>query len=195
MSMLMTNENVRLFLHDRLMAKTVLRFIPHWVQPNHVTAARFMLTPVVLYFLWYEAWAVVLPLFLFTAFTDAIDGSLARTRKQITLWGTAADPAADKVLIGSVVILFVAREVNPVFAAIIVLMEVLIALSGLYRRAHGKISSANEFGKVKMILQVLGVSLLLLARLIDLQLAVPFAVGTLAVAIVFAIVSLITYGI
>lgn len=191
----MTNENVRLFVHDRLMARTVLRLIPSWVHPNHVTFARFFLTPLVLYFLWHESWAVVFPLFLFTAFTDAIDGSLARTRKQITMWGTAADPAADKILIGSVVILFVAREVNPVFASIIVLMEVLIALSGLYRRAHGKMSSANEFGKVKMILQVLGVSILLLARLMEFELAVPFAVGTLAVAIVFAVVSLITYGI
>lgn len=193
--MLMTNENVRLFPHDRLMARTILRLIPVWVHPNHVTIARFLLTPLVLYFLWHESWAVVLPLFLFTAFTDAIDGSLARTRKQITMWGTAADPAADKILIGSVVILFVAREVNPIFASIIVLMEVLIALSGLYRRAHGKMSSANEFGKVKMILQVLGVSILLLARLLSFELAVPFAVGTLAVAIVFAVVSLITYGI
>lgn len=193
--MLMTNENVRLFFHDRLFAKTILRLIPRWVHPNHVTVLRFILTPFVLYFLWVESWAVVLPLFLFAAFTDAIDGSLARTRKQITLWGTAADPAADKLLIGSVVILFVAREVNPIFAAIIVLMEVLIAISGLYRRAHGKMSSANEFGKVKMVLQVVGVTILLLARFFDFQLAVPFAVGTLAVAIVFAIVSLITYGI
>lgn len=193
--MLMTNDNIRLFPHDHVLRATILRLIPSWVTPNQVTILRFLLTPVVLYFLWQEAWTIVLPLFIATAFTDAIDGSLARTRKQITLWGTTADPIADKILIGSVTILFVARQVNPIFAAIIILMEVLIALSALYRRVHGKVSSANEFGKIKMILQVIGVSVLLLARLCHLELAVPFAMGTLGLAIVFALASLITYGI
>ncbi len=191
----MTNDNIRLFPHDRLMAKTVLRLVPRWVYPNYVTVLRILLTPFVLYFLWMEQWDVVLPLFITTAFTDAVDGSLARTRKQITIWGTAADPIADKILIGSVTVLFVAREVNAIFAALIILIEVLIALSALYRRSRGKISSANEFGKIKMILQVVGVSLLLLARLFHFELAVPFAVGTLAIAIVFALVSLVTYSI
>lgn len=192
--MLMTNDNIRLFPHDRFMAKTLLRIIPKWISPNAVTYLRFLLTPVVLFFLWREMWSIVLPLFIATAFTDAIDGSLARTRKQITLWGTTADPIADKFLIGSVVILFVAQQVNPAFAAIILFVEVLIVLSAIYRRSRGKISSANEFGKIKMILQVVGVSLLMLARLYSLELAVPFAVGTLAVAVVFAIVSLVTYS-
>lgn len=193
--MLMTNENIRLSLHDPLMEKTVLRLIPRWIHPNHVTVLRVLLTPLVLYTLWFEQWSIVLPLFLFAAFTDAIDGSLARTRKQITLWGTVADPVADKLLIGSVMVLFVAREVNPAFAVIIVCIEVLIALTALYRRAHGKIASANEYGKIKMVLQVTGVGLLLLARFMHFELAVPFALGTLAIAIVFAIVSLVTYGI
>lgn len=193
--MLMTNENVQLFFHDRFMEKTVLRLIPRWIHPNHVTVLRVLLTPIVLYFVWSERWSIVLPLFLFTAFTDAIDGSLARTRKQITMWGTAADPAADKLLIASVMVLFVAREVNPAFAIIIVCVEILIAGAALYRRAHGKVASANEYGKIKMVLQVLGVSFLLLARFMHFEMAVPFAIGTLGVAIIFALVSLLTYGI
>ncbi len=192
--MLMTNDNIKLFPHDHLLEKTVLFFIPKWIRPNHVTILRFLLTPIVLYFLWRENWHVVLPLFIATAFTDAIDGSLARTRKQITLWGTMADPAADKLLIGSVMILFVAQQVNAYFAGLIVVIEVIIASTSIYRRFQGKISSANEYGKIKMVLQVLGVCLLLLARLVDLQLAVPFAIGTLSIALIFAIVSLITYG-
>jgi len=190
----MTNENVRLFAHDRVMAKTILPLVPRWVHPNHVTILRMVLTPFVLFALWLEAWPIALPLFLVTALTDALDGSLARVRKQITLWGTVADPAADKILIGSVVILFVAREINPIFAALIVVVELVIVLSALYRRSHGVYASANEFGKIKMCLQVTGVSLLLLARLLGFQLAVPFALGTLGLAIVFALVSLVTYG-
>lgn len=191
----MTNENIRLFPHDRLMRITILKLIPEWMLPNHFTLLRFFLTPFVLYTLWIEEWPVALILFLFAALTDALDGSLARTRKQITMWGTIADPVADKMLIGSVVVLFVAREVNIAFAAIIVLMECLIVLGALIRkRRRKKMVSANEYGKIKMVLQVVGVTLLLLAKLLGFELMVPFAVGTLTLAIAFAIVSFLTYG-
>lgn len=191
----MTNENIRLFPHDRVMAKTVLRLIPLWIKPNHVTVLRLLLIPVVLYFMWLENWKIALPLFVLTAFTDAIDGSLARMRKQITLWGTVVDPIADKLLIGSVVVLFVAQAINLWFALVILFIELLIAFGALIRQRRGLYSSANEYGKLKMLFQVLGVSLLLLAKLLGIKLVVPFATGTLAIAIIFAIVSLLTYGI
>lgn len=193
--MLMTNENIRLYPHDRLFAATVLRFIPRSVRPNHITVLRFFLVPFVLWFLWVENWPWALGCFLLAACTDALDGSLARTRKQITTWGTVADPIADKLLIASVVILFVAREVNAAFALIIVLMEALIAIGAMVRaRSHGSMISANGYGKLKMLFQVIGVTLLLIAKLLGFQLVVPFAIGTLTVAIIFATVSLVTYG-
>lgn len=192
--MYMTNENVRLLPHDRLFAATILRLIPKEVTPNHITILRFILIPPTLFFLWIEDVPVALVFFLFAALTDAIDGSLARTRKQITGWGTVADPLADKLLIGSTVVFFVAKEVNVAFAGLIVFFEVMIALGALYRARRGQLQSANGFGKAKMLLQVLGVAALLIARLLDIQLAVQFGVGTLSIAIVFAIVSLLTYG-
>ncbi len=135
---LMTNENIQLYFHDRLLAKTILRLIPSWIRPNHFTILRVCLVPVVLWFLWQDAWPIVVPLFFGTAATDMIDGSLARTRKQITLWGTVADPIADKLLIGSVVILFVAQEINVAFALVIVLLECLIVITALVRRGRAK---------------------------------------------------------
>ncbi len=193
--MLMTNENIRLFPHDKLMAATLLHLVPRWMTPNHFTIIRFILIPCVLTLFWLKIWPWALAIFLLAAFTDAIDGSLARTRKQITMWGTVADPVADKLLIGSTVVVFVAEEVNIAFAAVIILMELLIVLGAFIRRRRTHvISSANEYGKLKMILQVTGVGLLLIAKLLGFQLFVPFAVGTLTLAIVFAIVSFLTYG-
>jgi CDP-diacylglycerol--glycerol-3-phosphate 3-phosphatidyltransferase len=192
--MLMTNENVRLFFHDKLLEKTVLRLIPLDVKPNHLTIFRVLITPFVLYYLWLENWDVVIPLFLLAAFTDVLDGSLARTRKQITMWGTVADPAADKLLIGTVVVLFVAKEINLVFASIIVFIEVLIMLTGIVRHKKTGYISANWYGKLKMVFQVIGVLALLLAKWSGLNLFVPFSIGTLSIAIVFAIISLYTYG-
>lgn len=132
--------------------------------------------------------------FLLAACTDALDGSLARTRRQITVWGTMADPVADKLLIGLVVVLFVARQINVIFAGIIVLIECMIVVGALYKHRQGGYMSANEFGKLKMLFQVIGVALLILAKVTGMDLAVPVAIGTLTIAIVFAVVSLLTYG-
>lgn len=190
----MTNDNIRLYPHDRLFYRMFVRFVPNFLSPNDFTKLRFVLIPFVLYFLWFEQWTWALILFSVASLTDAIDGTLARMRKQITLWGTMADPVADKCLIGSVVVLFVAKEINVLFAVIIIILELLTVAGAWYRKRKGVFSSANNFGKVKMLLQVLGVGLLLLAKVFGLEMAVPFAVGTLSVAIVFAIVSLLTYG-
>jgi len=191
--MLMTNESIKLFPHDRLFAWTLVPLTPKWIRPNHLTIFSMILTPFVLYTLWTESWYWALGLFLFAALTDAWDGSLARLRKQITLWGTMADPVADKLLIGSVVVLFVAQEINIIFAITIVCIELMLMIGAYIRKHQGRYTSANGYGKLKMLLQVLGVSLLLLAKIMGVEMAVPFAIGTFSLAIVLAVVSLITY--
>ena len=191
--MLMTNETIQLYPHDRLLAWTLVPLTPKFIRPNHLTILRILLIPLVLAALWYESWTWSLILFLIAAITDAWDGSLARLRKQITLWGTMADPVADKLLIGSVVVLFVAREVNIIFAITIIIIELMLVAGAYIRKRQGRYTSANNYGKLKMFLQVLGVSLLLVAKLFGVETAVPFAIGTLSLAIVLAIVSLITY--
>jgi len=191
----MTNENVRLYAHDRLLQRTVLRLIPRDIKPNHLTILRVFMTPFVLYFVWTRNWPLAFTLFIAAAITDILDGSLARTRKQITMWGTVADPIADKLLIGSVVVLFVAQEINTAFAAIIVIIESLIVLTAIIKKKRGsEYYSANWYGKLKMVFQCVGVSALLVARWSGLELFVPFSIGTLSVAIAFAVISLYTYG-
>lgn len=190
----MTNENIVLAPHDKLMGVVFVRWLPRVLRPNHLTVFRVILTPFVLFLLWTERWPWALGLFLFAALTDALDGSLARLRKQITLWGTMADPVADKLLIGSAVVVFVAREVNLLFAAVIVSVELLVVAGALYRRRQGRYASANNYGKIKMFLQVMGVALLILAKVSGLTLATPFGVGILSLAIAFAVLSLLTYS-
>lgn len=191
--MLMTNETIELYPHDRLMAWTLVPLTPRFVRPNHLTVLRILLIPLVLAALWYESWTWAIGLFLFAAITDAWDGSLARLRKQITLWGTMADPVADKILIGSVMILFVAREINIIFAVTIIVIEIMLVIGAYMRKRRGHYTSANTYGKLKMFLQVVGVLLLLATKLFGVDTYVPFAIGTFSLAIVLAIVSLITY--
>ncbi|MCE9585962.1 CDP-alcohol phosphatidyltransferase family protein [Candidatus Uhrbacteria bacterium] len=191
--MLMTNESIELYPHDRILAWTLVPITPKFVRPNHLTILRVLLVPFVLAALWYEVWPWALGLFVFAAITDAWDGSLARLRKQITLWGTMADPAADKLLIGSVMVLFVAREINVIFAVTILVIELMLIGGAYIRKRQGRYASANNYGKLKMFLQVVGVSILLVAKLMGVDTYVPYAIGTLSLAIVLAVVSLITY--
>ncbi len=185
----------KLYPHDHIIRYTFLPLIPKSITPNMVTIFRMICTPFVLYFLYTEQFSIGIPFFLFVAFTDAIDGSLARVRKQVTDWGTFYDPVADKVLIGLVVLLVVVQHVNLFFGLIIVMLELLLLAGGYVQKKHGKIPSANVFGKTKMVLQVSGVLMLLIALWAGFDLFIPVSIGTLSLAIVFAVISLFTYGI
>ncbi|MCH8049623.1 CDP-alcohol phosphatidyltransferase family protein [Patescibacteria group bacterium] len=186
-------DTKKLFPHDHLL-KPLLFFIPQTVKPNHITVLRMLLTPVVMWFLYIENYQVGVPLFLFTAFTDALDGTVARVRKQITEWGIFYDPVADKILIGSVILLIVIQHVNPFLAVALIVVELLIIVGGWYQRQRGIMRSANVWGKVKMFLEVTGVMFLLIALWLGVDLFVDLSHGTLVLAVIFAVVSLLTYS-
>ncbi|OGL95869.1 hypothetical protein A2348_00465 [Candidatus Uhrbacteria bacterium RIFOXYB12_FULL_58_10] len=182
------------FPHDRLLGALVIRFIPSFVTPNVITWFRFILTPFVLYLLYIEDYGAAVPLFVLTAFTDALDGSMARLRNQVTEWGMLYDPIADKFLIGSVILLVVIEHINPLFGLTIIALEVAIVFGGMIRKRMGLPVMANVVGKIKMFLQFLGVTFLLLAVWSGISLFIPFSIATLCLAIAFAVASLLTYG-
>jgi CDP-diacylglycerol---glycerol-3-phosphate 3-phosphatidyltransferase len=180
--------------HDYLLKYTLLPLIPRFVKPNHFTILRLFMTPFVLVLLYYQNFEWGVPLFFIAAITDVIDGSLARLRKQITDWGTFYDPVADKLLIGTVAIMIVAQHINIWMALIIIVLDLLLIIGGIVRKKEGTVTSANTWGKIKMVLQVTGVMALLIAVWLGVDLFIPFSIGTLSLAIVFAVISLFTYG-
>lgn len=183
----------KLFPHDYLM-KYVINLVPDFIKPNHFTIARMVLTPFVLWLLLIESYHFGVPAFILVAFTDTIDGSLARWRKQVTNWGAFYDPIADKMLIGSVVVLILIQHVNSIIAIGVILLEVLMVLGGWYKRQRGTVLHANVWGKVKMLLQFLGVLFLLMSLWLGIDLFVDISEGTLILAIIFAIIALLTYS-
>lgn len=185
----------KLLWYDRILAKTFLKLFPRSVLPNHITVFRFFATPIVVVLMLYEHYYIGLIAFLMVAFTDALDGSMARTRNQVTNWGKIYDPLADKILIGSMVFIIVLRYIDFWTAMIIIGLEFVIIIIAWRRKRKGGEIQANLWGKIKMCLQVTGVVILLLAIVFDWQALLPFASGALYLAIAFAIVSLLTYGI
>lgn len=188
-------ENPEITIFDRLLAKTVLRLIPQSVKPNHITVARLILTPAVVLLLWLDHYWIGLILFLLTAFTDAIDGALARTRDQITDWGKMFDPFADKLLICSTVFIIILKYVDIWAGWVIIFLEILIIIAALIQKKMGRVVQANLWGKIKMNLQVLGVVLLLISIVFQWEHLLPVSQGLLYTAAAFGILSLFSYGI
>ena len=67
--------------------------------PNQLTGLRFLLSFVLFYLISQELWLASLLVFIFAAFTDWLDGHLARTQNMQSSLGRNLDPLVDKVLI------------------------------------------------------------------------------------------------
>ena len=105
-------------------------------------------------------------LFLLIAATDFLDGYLARRGNVVTAFGRIADPFVDKVLvIGAMVFLAVMDWSRPWFPAWIVV--VIVAREFLVTGIRGYIESlgmqfpADWFGKIKMVVQCIAISIVL----------------------------------
>lgn len=184
------------FPHDRLLDKTILRLIPHWITPNHITTVRIIGIPFVIQLMLSHAYLSAVVLFLLLAITDAMDGSLARTRAKITEFGKLYDPLADKLLIGTMVVLLVFRNFSPLLAAAVVGIEIVfIVIAIVAKIKFHSVQGANIWGKVKMIAQVIAVALTLFALIWQIPQLLTLAAIVFSIAIVFAIVSLFAHGI
>jgi CDP-diacylglycerol--glycerol-3-phosphate 3-phosphatidyltransferase len=161
--------------------------------PNTLTLIRIFLVPVLLVFLmspkgWYPIIAAVI--FLVAAFTDWLDGHLARSMNQITRLGQLLDPIADKLLVTAVLIALVERQQVPAWVVAVILCRET-AITGLRAMAADQriIIAADTLGKYKMLCLVIA-SLLLILNLPTLYLP---GMIMLSVGLLLGVVSGIDY--
>lgn len=144
--------------------------------PNALTLLRIFFVPLLVAALVQETRTIhlggyefstelfALTIFLCAAATDLLDGYLARRWKQITTVGTLLDPIADKLLVSSALIALVQVRIVPAWITILIVGREF-AISGLrsIAAAEGYVIKASDFGKAKLIMQVIAISLLLLS--------------------------------
>lgn len=184
----------KLTVTDKVLAKTLLPLIPLWMTPNLVSWLRFFSVPFIGYFLWNENYIVALPLFFVSAFSDAVDGSLARTRNLVSGFGKLFDPLADKLLISAAAIILVPLYLGwEIVLAIVVIELTLVASAYVQKRYYGKIVQAENTGKLKMLLQSLGIGALLVYAIWNISMFLVFAQYFFYAAILFALLSLVVY--
>lgn len=185
---------VQLFL-DTAIARTFLWAVPHSLRPNHLTVLRFILVPAV--FLLFRAGytGVAFAVFVVAACTDFLDGAMARERDQITELGTFIDPLADKLLVAAALLAlgwdFLVIKVIVVSVAVELAS---MAFGAVHWAQGGRVVRSNVFGKMKMVLLSVGLSLFLLGRVLAADTAVQVAVWILWAALVFAVASGIKFA-
>lgn len=137
--------------------------------PNWVTLGRIVLVPV--FALAYllpgaETYLLAGALFALAAFSDWLDGYLARKLGQATRFGAFIDPVADKLIVVTALTLLVGRHANPwmTFAGIVIISrEVFISalrewMAEMSRR--GRVAVVR-LAKVKTALQMIAIAMLL----------------------------------
>lgn len=136
--------------------------------PNSLTVLRIFFVPLLVVVLltrqpnwnfWglpvhFEVFGVLI--LLVAAATDAMDGYIARKRREITTLGILLDPIADKLLISAAFVPLVWMHLVPAWMVVIIIGREFIVV-GLREIAsvEGLVIPASPLGKTKMILQVL----------------------------------------
>lgn len=126
--------------------------------PNFLTVLRILLVPVIVVALLDETpdgdilAAVV---FAVAAFTDGLDGYIARSRGDVTTFGKLMDPIADKLLVTAALVSLVSLNRIAAWVAMVIIAREF-AVSGLRMVAaeQGVVLPASWLGKLKTVLQV-----------------------------------------
>lgn len=189
-------NNNKVNTSDRILSATILKLFPKRVTPNQITIFRFFTVPFIILLLWLGKYELGAILFVISAFTDALDGALARTTNRVTMWGSTYDPLADKLLIGMTAFVILPRFIGPWIAFAIILLEMFLIGMAYYNSIHGnkKLIKANWWGKSKMICQSAGVFLVLIYILWPVVILLAIAEIILYISIVLAVLSLVTYS-
>lgn len=172
-----------------------------WTPANIVTCVRIVFIPVFMVFadqafqgrgiFGLDAFATALASFILYAVlsaTDKVDGDLARKRGEVTDFGKFLDPIADKLLVFSALLIFLAHgqlNVWPVF--IILLREFLVSALRMVASANGVVIAADMLGKAKTATTMVSIC--------GFQLALVFSIAGLSAGHYLWVVSNVLMGI
>ena len=136
--------------------------------PNILTLLRIVMVPVIVVALLDETPngdAFAAAVFAVAAFTDGLDGYIARSRQAVTTFGKVMDPVADKLMIAAALISLVSLDRLAAWVAMVIIAREF-AVSGLRIAAgqQGVVIPASSLGKIKTIVQVAAVLALIAAN-------------------------------
>ncbi len=177
--------------------------------PNKLTVLRLILIPfcmaVIIYpiFTGDVIWRLIAAaLFGLTAFTDMLDGAIARKYNLITDFGKFLDPLADKLLIFGAMLAVMVRFADEklfvsvfVWAALIVILRetAVTSMRMIASQKQGIVIAAGFLGKIKTVTQMICILTILLEGLLPFNTYFILSYATTAVMTVMTIWSGMEY--
>ncbi len=140
-----------------------------WNLPNTLTWVRIAAIPliVLLFFMPYH-WSDPAAGLLFAAagVTDSLDGYFARRLGQTSRLGAFLDPVADKLIVAVALVLLVSKDTRALIvltAVVIIGREITISALREWMAEIGQRRkvAVSQLGKIKTILQIVGLSMML----------------------------------
>lgn len=137
--------------------------------PNKLSVTRALLIPVMVLLMYAGSRACMIlaaAVFGAAAYTDYLDGHIARKQQIVTDFGKFIDPVADKLLNLSAMVMLTRSGLMPHWIVILILAREL-CVDGLRMVAvgQGRVIAAGMLGKIKTVSQIVLVLWLLLTGL------------------------------
>jgi CDP-diacylglycerol--glycerol-3-phosphate 3-phosphatidyltransferase len=134
---------------------------------NIITVVRILLAPVFIWLLIADGgehgvlrWVAAV-LFILAIATDGVDGALARRRNLVTNAGILLDPIADKVLIGSALVMLSVLGELWWWVTIVILVRELGITAFRFAVLSNRVVAASRGGKLKTLVQAIAISMFL----------------------------------
>ncbi len=131
------------------------------------TLFRMAVVPIIIGLVYWKPshWALIsCALFIIASITDWLDGYLARKLNSVTIMGKFLDPIADKVLVSSLLILFIPLGwIDPIAVIILINRDVLIGGIRSIAASQGLVIDAGSLGKWKTTVQMIAMPALFLS--------------------------------
>lgn len=118
--------------------------------PNLISIFRILLIVPLALYVWHSNLKMIIILVLIAIISDFFDGIIARRFNQISEWGKILDPLADKLAIGTVLIVLYLRQQVPLWIVIIIVgRDVVIVFTGfIIAKKYRFVTPSNFIGKV-----------------------------------------------
>lgn len=169
--------------------------------PNKITIARIVMIPIFVLFYYLTAvphnllYAAII--FALAAFTDFLDGYIARKYNLVTDLGKFLDPIADKVLVLTAFMLML-TEVNGnllpalsggICVSLVIARELIVASFRMVAASKNAVIAADKLGKIKTFSQDFAILFMLVGRAFS-----DYSLITHGTIDFFAVLYLIGYG-
>ncbi|MGA8744050.1 MAG: CDP-alcohol phosphatidyltransferase family protein [Terracidiphilus sp.] len=136
--------------------------------PNLLTVLRICLAPFLVAAILEDRFGLGFAIFVAAGLTDALDGVLARVLKQRTVLGQYLDPIADKLLLSTLFLVLMYKDLMPTTVTVLVLgrdVGILLVAAVLYAVVGRREFGPSIFGKANTLAQVTAVAVVLLHQL------------------------------